>query len=91
MVEQVDEELGLYRAQAVFSRLLAQQDPEGLADRSSAATILASTSPCWEDGSKTESNVPKNLLLWRTAGPQGNVQHHGLEPRLVHLLYLSSE
>src|ERR671921_2199137 len=53
---------------------------------SSAATILASTSSCCAERSKTDPNLEVPVLHVRIA-PQRHLKDDGLEPRLVHLVY----
>jgi hypothetical protein len=54
---------------------------------SSVATILASTSPCCEEGSKTDPKLEDPILGVRLA-PQRRLKDHGLEPRIVHLVHV---
>src|SRR5215210_5283248 len=54
---------------------------------SSAATILASTSSCCAEGSKTDPKLEVPVLDVRLA-PQGRLEDHGLEPGLVHLVHV---
>src|ERR671911_2995969 len=54
---------------------------------SSVATILASTSPCCAEGSKTDPKLEVTVLRVRLA-PQCRLEDHGLEPGLVHLVHV---
>src|SRR5919112_2440838 len=78
--------VGLRSRSHASSRSRTRKTCESL---SSAATTLASTSSCWAEGSKTDPKLEVPVLdVW--IAPQRNLKDHGLEPRLVHLVYILS-
>src|SRR3712207_9057506 len=79
--------VGLRPCSHASSRSRARKTCESL---SRAATTLASTSSCCAERSKTGPNLEVTVLHVRIA-PQRHLKDHGLEPRLVHLVYVRSE
>src|SRR5919107_2641387 len=75
--------MGLRLRRRASSRSRTRKACESL---SSAATILASTSSCCAERSKTDPNLEVPVLHVRIA-PQRHLKDDGLEPRLVHLVY----